>query len=221
MCHFCHEKQAVRKGIKCSKCSVFFCFRGLYRHFDIDLIAVLSNKDSWNCPKCLQKASGSGSRVKQPYKSKSKFLTPCARPVDPRGNISGFLDDIFENGKGDRHAIANISLRATTSHRERKLPKVASNGDCSDHRQRSDTNAHGSAQVYERTESSRIYTNGANAATGAPPMRKIITLRYGRRANSSQSIQQNSSGDVEVHGSCTRGKYTCPGEEAGLTPLIC
>ncbi|KAE8401735.1 hypothetical protein BDV37DRAFT_285434 [Aspergillus pseudonomiae] len=79
LCHLCRDSHPIWKGITCSQCSAFFCYRGLYRHFDIDLLKFLRNETSWDKP-----------------------VRARIKPVDPRGRISGFVDNVFDQKRGKR-----------------------------------------------------------------------------------------------------------------------
>ncbi|KAE8373156.1 hypothetical protein BDV26DRAFT_272685 [Aspergillus bertholletiae] len=102
LCHLCRDSHPVWKGITCSQCSAFFCYRGLYRHFDIDLLKFLRNQTSWSCPKCSQICNCRCCHFSRPYQSKDKPVRARVKPVDPRGRIAGFVDNVFDQKRGKR-----------------------------------------------------------------------------------------------------------------------
>ncbi|EEP77437.1 predicted protein [Uncinocarpus reesii 1704] len=54
LCHLCRIDHLEWKGRRCDRCSAFFCFRGLYRHFDMNSADVMRHSGLWICPKCLE-----------------------------------------------------------------------------------------------------------------------------------------------------------------------
>jgi Zinc finger, ZZ type/Zinc-finger domain of monoamine-oxidase A repressor R1/JmjC domain, hydroxylase len=54
LCHLCRIDHPDWKGRRCDKCSAFFCFRGLYRHFDVNSSDVIRHGGLWTCPKCTE-----------------------------------------------------------------------------------------------------------------------------------------------------------------------
>ncbi|PYI33032.1 hypothetical protein BP00DRAFT_424409 [Aspergillus indologenus CBS 114.80] len=104
LCHLCRDSHSIWKGMTCSRCDAFFCFRGLHRHFDIDLIPYLRDADSWTCPKCSQVCNCRCCHFSQPYRSKDKPVRARVKPVDQRGRITGFVDNVFDQRRGKRAA---------------------------------------------------------------------------------------------------------------------
>lgn len=102
LCHLCRDNHTVWKGITCSQCSAFFCFRGLYRHFDIDPIPVLRREGPWVCPKCYHLCNCRCCHFAQPHQSKEKPVRARIKPADPRGRIVGFVDNVFDQKRGKR-----------------------------------------------------------------------------------------------------------------------
>ncbi len=54
LCHLCRIDHPEWKGRRCDKCSAFFCYRGLYRHFDVNSVDVMRHGGLWTCPKCQE-----------------------------------------------------------------------------------------------------------------------------------------------------------------------
>ncbi|KAI9928999.1 hypothetical protein MW887_001392 [Aspergillus wentii] len=128
LCHLCRDSHAVWKGVTCSKCSAFFCFRGLHRHFDIELIPLLRNEDPWSCPKCSQACNCRCCHFSRPYKSKEKPVRSRVKPIDSRGRILGFVDNVFDQKRGKRASIATqaASPQPATPLRGQKRRRVES-----------------------------------------------------------------------------------------------
>ncbi|KAL4882908.1 hypothetical protein BJY04DRAFT_226923 [Aspergillus karnatakaensis] len=116
LCHLCRDSHPAWKGITCNECSAFFCFRGLYRHFDVDLIPFLKKGVSWRCPKCEQRCNCRCCHFRQPYESKDKPVRARIKPIDPRGRL-GFVDNVFDQKRGKR-----ASLAATLTSPQPELP---------------------------------------------------------------------------------------------------
>ncbi|KAJ0426042.1 hypothetical protein BJY00DRAFT_323599 [Aspergillus carlsbadensis] len=92
LCHLCCDGHPACKGAVCAQCSTFFSFRGLHRHFDIDIISFLKNKESWNCLKYL-------SQIK---------------PIDPRRSILGFIDNMFNQKRGKKKKSSLVASSASS-----------------------------------------------------------------------------------------------------------
>ena len=54
LCHLCRIDHLEWKGRRCGTCSAFFCYRGLYRHFDMNSADIMRCKGPWICPKCSE-----------------------------------------------------------------------------------------------------------------------------------------------------------------------
>ncbi|KAL2854826.1 hypothetical protein BJY01DRAFT_231789 [Aspergillus pseudoustus] len=105
LCHLCRDSHPTWKGITCAACSAFFCFRGLHRHFDIDIVKFLQNGAltvPWNCPKCSQICNCRCCHFSEPYQSKDKPVRARIKSIDPRGRIPGFADNVFNQKRGKR-----------------------------------------------------------------------------------------------------------------------
>ncbi|KAE8146561.1 hypothetical protein BDV25DRAFT_162242 [Aspergillus avenaceus] len=110
LCHLCRDNHPIWKGVQCPQCSAFFCLRGLYRHFDIDLLGFLRNMDSWACPKCSQICNCRCCHFPHPYQSKAKPVRARIKAVDSRGRISGFVDNVFDQRRGKRAITSTQSM---------------------------------------------------------------------------------------------------------------
>ncbi|KAF5858510.1 hypothetical protein ETB97_004306 [Aspergillus alliaceus] len=131
LCHLCRDSHPVWKGIACPQCSAFFCYRGLYRHFDIDILGFLRNEDSWSCPKCSQICNCRCCHFSRPYQSKDKPIRARIKPVDPRGRVSGFVDNVFDQKRGKKaiSATKSASPQNTMYPRGQKRPKPQNDDD--------------------------------------------------------------------------------------------
>ncbi|PWY92361.1 hypothetical protein BO70DRAFT_7893 [Aspergillus heteromorphus CBS 117.55] len=122
LCHLCRDSHSTWKGLACSQCSAFFCFRGLHRHFDVDLIPLLRKTEPWICPKCSQFCNCRCCHFPQPYNSQDKPARPRIKPVDPRGRVMGFLDNVFDQKRGKRaSAVAHSASPQSGQKRPRLL----------------------------------------------------------------------------------------------------
>ncbi|THC92803.1 hypothetical protein EYZ11_007705 [Aspergillus tanneri] len=130
LCHLCRDSHPVWKGVTCSQCTAFFCLRGLHRHFDIDLLAFLRNEGVWNCPKCAQQCNCRCCHFSRPYQSKDKPVRARIKPVDSRGRIHGFVDNVFDQKRGKKASqpLHSGSLSAEIIPRSQKRARV-SDGD--------------------------------------------------------------------------------------------
>ncbi|OAX79567.1 hypothetical protein ACJ72_06110, partial [Emergomyces africanus] len=79
LCHLCRIDHLEWKGRRCDMCSAFFCYRGLFRHFDMNSGDVM----------LLHFASAYGKTAKPASKRRVK-------PADHRGKIMGFTDNVFD-----------------------------------------------------------------------------------------------------------------------------
>ncbi|KAL3464401.1 hypothetical protein BJX64DRAFT_254903 [Aspergillus heterothallicus] len=129
LCHLCRDSHPTWKGLTCAKCSAFFCFRGLHRHFDIDILQLLielGQKQSWDCPKCSQICNCRCCHFPKPYQSKDKPVRDRIKSIDPRGRIIGFADNVFNQKRGKRASLvtSNGSPQPETPSRGVKRPLV-------------------------------------------------------------------------------------------------
>ncbi|KAL2867078.1 uncharacterized protein BJX67DRAFT_372221 [Aspergillus lucknowensis] len=126
LCHLCRDNHPGWKGVVCGKCSAFYCFRGLHRHFDIDLIPFLKSGESWSCPKCSQICNCRCCHFPQPYRSRGKPVRARIKPVDPRGRILGFVDNVFDQKRGKKAGLAapSASPQIDISPRVLKRPRM-------------------------------------------------------------------------------------------------
>ncbi|KAL4916303.1 hypothetical protein BDW62DRAFT_186493 [Aspergillus aurantiobrunneus] len=112
LCHLCRDSHPSWKGTICTQCSAFFCFRGLHRHFDVNLIPFLRNGSPWFCPKCKQICNCRCCHFHQPYQSRDKPVRARIKPIDSRGRIFGFVDNVFDQKRGKRASlVAPIASR--------------------------------------------------------------------------------------------------------------
>ena len=101
----CRDSHPTWKGVNCTQCSAFFCFRGLHRHFDVDLIPFLRKIEPWVCPKCSQCCNCRCCHFARPYSSRDKPVRARIKPIDPRGRVMGFTDNVFDQKRGKRASM--------------------------------------------------------------------------------------------------------------------
>ncbi|KAL5045631.1 hypothetical protein BDW71DRAFT_183586 [Aspergillus fruticulosus] len=123
LCHLCRDSHPAWKGTTCSQCSAFFCFRGLHRHFDVDLIPFLKNPEDWICPKCEQVCNCRCCHFRQPYQSKDKPGRVRVKSIDARGRILGFVDNVFDQKRGKRASQAISSTFSQPQHSPRRAKR--------------------------------------------------------------------------------------------------
>ncbi|OJJ76065.1 hypothetical protein ASPBRDRAFT_38440 [Aspergillus brasiliensis CBS 101740] len=126
LCHLCRDSHPAWKGVACTQCSAFFCFRGLHRHFDVDLISFLRNTDPWVCPKCSHFCNCRCCHFPLPYSSKDKPVRARIKSIDPRGRVMGFTDNVFDQKRGKRASLTtpSASLLPEVPSRAQKRPRT-------------------------------------------------------------------------------------------------
>lgn len=115
------------KGIVCERCSSFFCFRGLFRHFDVETIPLLRSREPWVCPKCSHLCNCRCCHFPRPYKQKHRPPRARVKAIDPRGSISGFMDNVFDHKRTKESTTATNSgsIGSPVVQRGRKRRHVA------------------------------------------------------------------------------------------------
>ncbi|KAH8426907.1 uncharacterized protein LDX57_004633 [Aspergillus melleus] len=131
LCHLCRDSHPVWKGITCPICDAFFCFRGLYRHFDVDLLTFLRKDEAWSCPKCVRICNCRCCHSAHPYQSRDKPVRARIKPVDPRGRVYGFVDNVFDQKRGKKANLPlhGVSPQGDTTPRGQKRSRVSSEDD--------------------------------------------------------------------------------------------
>ncbi|KAJ5322383.1 hypothetical protein N7452_010672 [Penicillium brevicompactum] len=134
LCHLCRDNHPHWKGLVCDNCSSFFCYRGLFRRFDMDSISLLRSKLPWNCPKCSHICNCRCCHFPHPYKQQHRPPGTRIKAVDPRGSTYGFMDNVFDMSRGKQKEneastpAANSISSPGTSRRGQKRPR-GSDGD--------------------------------------------------------------------------------------------
>ncbi|ETN38382.1 uncharacterized protein HMPREF1541_06417 [Cyphellophora europaea CBS 101466] len=129
LCHLCRIDHPEWKGRRCDKCTAFFCYRGLFRHFDMSPGDVLRHSESWMCPKCKEVCNCRCCHFNTAYiKSEKPASKRRVRAADPRGKTVGFADNVFDQKRGRResHASDSGSLPGVSQLAGRKRPLAAS-----------------------------------------------------------------------------------------------
>lgn len=120
LCHLCRIDHQEWKGRRCDKCTAFFCYRGLFRHFDQYPSDVLRHKGSWVCPKCEETCNCRCCHFATAYRKSEKPASKRrVKAYDPRGKLMGFADNVFDQKRGRRESHPS-GAASTTS-----LPGVA------------------------------------------------------------------------------------------------
>ncbi|KAK2810706.1 hypothetical protein FQN50_002749 [Emmonsiellopsis sp. PD_5] len=97
LCHLCRIDHLEWKGRRCDTCSAFFCFRGLFRHFDMNSADVMRHSGLWVCPKCSETCNCRCCHFVSAYaKAEKPASKRRVKPADPRGKIMGFTDNVFD-----------------------------------------------------------------------------------------------------------------------------
>ena len=106
LCHLCRIDHPEWKGRRCDKCTAFFCFRGLYRHFDMPSADVLCHAGLWTCPKCLEICNCRCCHFQKAYvKAEKPASKRRVKPIDARGKVMGFTDNVFDQKRGQRTSL--------------------------------------------------------------------------------------------------------------------
>lgn len=120
LCHLCRIDHQEWKGRRCDKCTAFFCYRGLFRHFDQYPVDVLRHKGLWTCPKCEETCNCRCCHFSTAYvKSEKPASKRRVKAFDSRGKVMGFADNVFDQKRGRRESHPNGGGNTTT------LPGVA------------------------------------------------------------------------------------------------
>jgi hypothetical protein len=130
LCHLCRIDHPDWKGKRCDKCTAFFCYRGLFRHFDMNPGDVLRHIGSWSCPKCQEICNCRCCHFNTAYvKSEKPASKRRVKPADARGKNMGFADNVFDQKRGRResHGSTSAPLPGVQQVAGKKRPLAASN----------------------------------------------------------------------------------------------
>ncbi len=121
LCHLCRIDHPEWKGRRCDKCTAFFCFRGLYRHFDMNSADVIRFSALWTCPKCNEICNCRCCHFSTAYvKAEKPASKRRIKPSDPRGKIMGFTDNVFDQKRGQRISNGGANGKSSSD-----LPGIA------------------------------------------------------------------------------------------------
>lgn len=110
LCHLCRIDHPEWKGRRCDTCTAFFCYRGLYRHFDVQPADVLRHSGLWTCPKCDETCNCRCCHFVTAYvKSEKPASKRRVKASDSRGKIMGFADNVFDQKRGGRRESGTAS----------------------------------------------------------------------------------------------------------------
>ena len=114
LCHLCRIEHSDWKGRRCDKCTAFFCYRGLYRHFDINSADVIRHSGLWTCPKCLETCNCRCCHFTTAYRKAEKPASKRrVKPFDSRGKIMGFTDNVYDQKRGQRNNTSTNGQRGS------------------------------------------------------------------------------------------------------------
>lgn len=123
LCHLCRIDHPEWKGKRCDSCTAFFCYRGLYRHFDIQPGDVLRHSGIWTCPKCEETCNCRCCHFPGAYvRSEKPASKRRVKASDARGKTMGFADNVFDQKRGGRResglngpmTVANLAGKKRT-----------------------------------------------------------------------------------------------------------
>ncbi|PGH17871.1 hypothetical protein AJ80_04695 [Polytolypa hystricis UAMH7299] len=122
LCHLCRIDHLEWKGRRCDTCSAFFCFRGLFRHFDMNSADVMRHSGLWVCPKCAETCNCRCCHFSSAYvKAEKPASKRRIKPADSRGKIMGFTDNVFDQ-KRRTPAPSSSSTYMTSPAKAQKRP---------------------------------------------------------------------------------------------------
>ncbi|KAI1939852.1 hypothetical protein LOZ12_000981 [Ophidiomyces ophidiicola] len=123
LCHLCRIDHLAWKGRRCDRCSAFFCFRGLYRHFDVNSAEVMRQASLWICPKCLETCNCRCCHFPSAYvKAEKPASKRRVKPADSRGKIMGFTDNVFDQKRRTITSTSSANQNTPTSSNGNKRP---------------------------------------------------------------------------------------------------
>ena len=130
LCHLCRIDHPEWKGQRCDKCTAFFCYRGLFRHFDMNPGEVLRHIGTWPCPKCQEMCNCRCCHFSTAYvKSEKPASKRRVKAADARGKNMGFADNVFDQKRGRReshHSQESNTLPSVSQIAGKKRPLAAS-----------------------------------------------------------------------------------------------
>lgn len=106
LCHLCRIDHQEWKGRRCDKCTAFFCYRGLFRHFDQYPGDVLRHQGAWVCPKCAETCNCRCCHFATAFvKSEKPASKRRVKAGDSRGKVMGFADNVFDQKRGHKFHV--------------------------------------------------------------------------------------------------------------------
>jgi len=128
LCHLCRIDHPEWKGQRCDTCTAFFCYRGLYRHFDIQPGDVLRHSGLWTCPKCDETCNCRCCHFANAYvKSEKPSSKRRVKASDTRGKVMGFADNVFDQKRGGKRE-SSLNGPMTVAHLAGKKRTIEPNG---------------------------------------------------------------------------------------------
>lgn len=123
LCHLCRIDHPDWKGRRCDKCTAFFCYRGLYRHFDMSPVDVMRHSGMWTCPKCGETCNCRCCHFATAYEKHEKPASKRrVKAADSRGKVMGFADNVFDQKRGStRGSSVGVLSAAQIAGKKRPL----------------------------------------------------------------------------------------------------
>lgn len=123
LCHLCRIDHPEWKGKRCDSCTAFFCYRGLFRHFDMQPGDVLRHSGIWTCPKCDETCNCRCCHFAGAYvKSEKPASKRRVKASDSRGKNMGFADNVFDQKRGVKRENGSVGPMTITHLAGKKRP---------------------------------------------------------------------------------------------------
>lgn len=130
LCHLCRIDHPDWKGRRCDKCTAFFCYRGLYRHFDMSPVDVIRHSGIWTCPKCSEICNCRCCHFTTAYEKHEKPASKRrVKANDSRGKVMGFADNVFDQKRGSTRGSIAVLSAAQIAGKKRPLEATVGTSD--------------------------------------------------------------------------------------------
>ncbi|KAL3493627.1 hypothetical protein BJX62DRAFT_223676 [Aspergillus germanicus] len=88
LCHLCRDSHRAWKST-----------------LNVDIISFLKSRKLRNCPRCSHICNCRCCHLSEPYQNKDKPLRARIEPIDPRGRMLGFVDNLFDQKRDKRASL--------------------------------------------------------------------------------------------------------------------
>ncbi|KAK5082820.1 hypothetical protein LTR05_006701 [Lithohypha guttulata] len=219
LCHLCRIDHPEWKGKRCDSCTAFFCYRGLFRHFDMQPSDVLRHSGIWTCPKCEETCNCRCCHFAEAYiKSEKPASKRRVKASDSRGRTMGFADNVFDQKRGGRRE-SGLNGPMTVAHLAGKKRAIESNGHegPSTPLRKLDLptpEPDFSARMYMSRESSDF--NGISyTASSLPPILPSV-----KSVTDDHNLLSATSDDLASHFSPSTPNFSVNGPNHSLAPIL-